>query len=164
MKEAKAKIRKCSAFELALIKFTQRIRAQTLSNILHTVILQCNLKPFFFLSCSVVLYALFKQWHLTKWSLRKKEKKKKYEERKYWKTDGIYWTMLNKCWMWLRPGIDLTSEERTYVGWLHWSAGGLRSTVSSWAHSSQHLSVLRRQKQAGTAWRWQNSQNQTRER
>lgn len=25
----------------------------------------------------------------------KKKKKKKDEERKYWKTNGIYWTMLN---------------------------------------------------------------------
>lgn len=26
---------------------------------------------------------------------KKKKKKKKDEERKYWKTNGIYWTMLN---------------------------------------------------------------------
>lgn len=50
----------------------------TLSNIWHTVILQCNLKPFS-VRCSVVFYALFKQWHLTKWSVRKKKKEKKEE-------------------------------------------------------------------------------------
>lgn len=57
--------------------------------------------------------------------------------------------------------LDLTSVRRvrwTYVGWSRWSAGGLRSTVSSWAHSSQHLWVLHKHTQAKPAWLWQNPQ------
>lgn len=34
-------------------------------------------------------------WQNGLWERKKKKKKKKDEERKYWKTNGIYWTMLN---------------------------------------------------------------------